>query len=302
MIEEKKQSLKHRIAKFHDKNYKILLLIPVIILVFSFAYMAVFYSNNGDFVHKDFSLTGGTSITIIGDINADELKNTLSEKLNELNTREIYDLTTRDQTALIVQTTTNSDEAEEILEEYLGYKLTGENSSFEFISPTLGENFYKGLLISISIAFVFMALIVFILFRNLTPSAAVIISAFADIFMTLTLVNLLGIKLSSAGLVAFLMLIGYSVDTDILLTSKILKRHDNPLNERFFSAFKTGITMTVTSLLAVIFALVVATSFSVVLTQIFMILAIGLGFDILNTWITNASLLKWYIKSKEGAK
>jgi preprotein translocase subunit SecF len=104
--------------------------------------------------------------------------------------------------------------------------------------------------------------------------------------------------MSSAGLVAFLMLIGYSVDTDILLTTRILKRHEGELNERFFGAFKTGITMTLTSLLAVILALIVVSSFSVVLTQIFTILTIGLGFDILNTWITNASILKWYAGRK----
>tara|TARA_Y100000034_G_C6589539_1_gene256040 strand:+ start:118 stop:462 length:345 start_codon:yes stop_codon:yes gene_type:complete len=114
------------------------------------------------------------------------------------------------------------------------------------------------------------------------------------------MVNLLGIKMSSGGLVAFLMLIGYSVDTDILLTNRILKRFEGTLNERIFGAFKTGITMTLTSLLAVIFALVVSVSFSPLLTQIFTVLAIGLGFDLLNTWLTNASLLKWYVEKNEN--
>tara|TARA_Y100000031_G_C8136531_1_gene345515 strand:- start:513 stop:953 length:441 start_codon:yes stop_codon:yes gene_type:complete len=143
-----------------------------------------------------------------------------------------------------------------------------------------------------------MGIIVFIIFRTFIPSMAVIVSAFADIFMTLTLIDILGIKMSSVGIVAFLMLIGYSVDTDILLTNRILKRHEGSLNQRIFGAFKTGITMTLTSLLALVFALIVVSSFSVILTQIFTVLVIGLGFDILNTWITNVSILKWYVKSK----
>ena len=117
--------------------------------------------------------------------------------------------------------------------------------------------------------------------------------------MTLALVDLLGIKMSGAGIVAFLMLIGYSVDTDILLTTRILKRGDYPLNTRIFKAFKTGITMTLTSLLAISFALIVVKSFSNILTQIFTILIIGLSFDILNTWITNVSILKWYVEKKK---
>jgi len=288
-----------KFEKFYNKNYKLLLLIPLTIVIFSFIYLAVFYSNTGDFVYKDFSLTGGTSITISEKINADDLKRDLSEQLDEINTREISDLITREQKALIIETKTDSEEAKKILEDYLGYELNSENSSFEFIGSTLSENFYRQLLIAVLFAFFFMAVIVFIIFRNFVPSIAVIISAFADILMTLVLIDILGIKMSSAGIVAFLMLIGYSVDTDILLTTRILKRHEGEVNERLFGAFKTGITMTLTSLLAVVFALIVANSFSIILTQIFTILAIGLGFDILNTWITNASILKWYVERKK---
>jgi len=297
MIEEKTEK---RFERFYNKYYKLLLLIPIIILIFSLIYLAVFYLNTGDFVYKDFSLAGGTLITIIGNVDGDSLERDLSEKLDEINTREIFDLITREQKALIIETKTDSDEAKAILEDYLGYELNLENSSIEFIGPTLGDNFYKQLLIAILFAFFFMAIVVFIIFRSFIPSAAVIISAFADILMTLTLIDILGIKMSSAGIVAFLMLIGYSVDTDILLTTRILKRYEGGLNERLFGAFKTGITMTLTSLLAVIFALIVASSFSVVLTQIFTVLAIGLGFDILNTWITNASILKWYVEKNEN--
>ena len=295
-----KQNFKTKLVRFHDKNYKKLLLVPLILLLFSFIYMFIFYSNNNDIIYKDFSLTGGTSITISGKIDASKLEQDLSNKLGEINTREIYDLVTREQTALIVQTKTDTEEAKEILEDYLGYKLTNENSSFEFIGSDLSENFYKQLSIAVLFAFFFMGIIVFIIFRTFIPSVAVIVSAFADIFMTLTLVNILGIQMSSAGIVAFLMLIGYSVDTDILLTNRVLKRFEGTLNQRIFNAFKTGITMTLTSFLAILFALVVVSSFSVILTQIFTVLVIGLGFDILNTWITNVSLLKWYVKKNEN--
>jgi len=105
--------------------------------------------------------------------------------------------------------------------------------------------------------------------------------------------------MSSAGIIALLMLIGYSVDTNILLTTRLLKRHEGTVNQRIFGAFKTGITMTLTSLLAIVIALLVVKSFSPILTQIFTILSIGLCFDILNTWVTNTSILKWYMEKKK---
>ncbi len=287
-----------RFEKFHDKNYKLLLLIPLSLLIFSFIYMGVFYSQNQDFIYKDISLTGGTSVTINEKINVNDLKQALADKLENINTREISDLITREQIATIIETKTDGDKTKQVLEEYLGYELNEENSSFEFTGSTLSESFYQQLLIAILFAFAFMAIVVFIIFRNFIPSIAVIISAFADILMTLVLVNLLGIQMSSAGIIAFLMLIGYSVDTDILLTTKVLKR-DGPLNERLLKAFRTGTTMTLTSLLAITFALIIVSSFSIILTQIFTILVIGLVFDLLNTWITNVSILKWYTKEKK---
>jgi len=295
MEEENKTN---KFEKFHDRNYKKLLLIPALLLVLCFVYVGIFYSINGDFIYKDISLTGGTSVTIYDNLDALELEQDLGSKLENVGIRVVYDLVTQEQKAIIFESTSEGDVVRDVLEEYLGYKLSSENSSFEFTGSSLSESFYRQLLIAILFAFIFMAIVVFIIFRTFVPSLAVIISAFADIFMTLTLVNILGIQMSSAGIVAFLMLIGYSVDTDILLTTRILKRHEGSVNERMFGAFKTGITMTLTSLLAVVVALFVVRSFSIVLTQIFTILVIGLCFDIFNTWITNASIIKWYVRKK----
>jgi len=133
------------------------------------------------------------------------------------------------------------------------------------------------------------------------PSMAVISCAFADIVMTLFFVDLIGLKVSTAGIIAFLMLIGYSVDSDMLLTTRLTKRSTGfgSNNSRIFGAFKTGMTMTLTSIAAVVIGYLISRSFSDVLSQIFLILAIGLILDIFNTWITNASLLKWYVEHKE---
>jgi len=285
---------------WHDKNYKLLLVIPIALLLFSLIYMGMFYSKNQDYIYKDISLTGGTSVTLYNKINTDDLKQALGEKLDDIHTRNIYDRFTQEQKAVIIETKSDRDVTRQVLEEYLGYELIdGENSSFEFTGSSLGESFYNQLLIAILFAFILMAGVVFVIFRTFVPSTAVIISVVADILMTLTFVNIIGMRISSAGIVAFLMLIGYSVDTDILLTTRILKRDEGTLNQRIFGAFKTGMTMTLTSLLAVIFALVVVRSFSSVLTQIFTVLSIGLMFDMLNTWITNVSILKLYVEHKK---
>lgn len=292
-------NLKTRLRIFHDKYYKRLLLIPIILLLLCVIYMAVFYSSTGDFIRKDISLTGGTSVTINDDIDISILSEALSSELEAFNVREIYDFISQEKIAVVIETQSDSDTTRAAVEGFLGYELNEDNSSFEFTGSSLSESFFRQLIFAILLAFLFMAIVVFIIFRSFVPSGAIVFSAFADIFMTLTLFNLLGMKMSSAGIVAFLMLIGYSVDTDILLTNKILKHREGSLNNRLFSAFRTGITMTLTSLVAVALALVIAGGFSKVLADIFIVLVIGLSFDILNTWITNASIIKWYAKEKK---
>ena len=294
-----KQKITEQFTKFHDKNYKLILLLPLVLLIFSSVYMFSFYKTNNDFFYKDISLTGGTTVTINEEINVLQLKESISLKLDGVNIREISDPISHKQIAVIVETKSDEQQTRIVLEQALGYELNLENSSFEFTGSTLGQDFYKQLLIAVCIAFILMAIVVFIQFKSIVPSLAVIYSAFADIFMTLVTVNLLKIPLSTAGIVALLMLIGYSVDTDILLTNKVLKREGKPINTKIWESFKTGITMTLTSLFAVLAAFLIVGRFSSTLHQIFLIMLLGLLFDIFNTWITNVSIIKWYALKKE---
>jgi len=294
---------KEKLIQAYNKNYKLLLIIPILLMIFSLGYIGYFYSINGDFIRKDISLTGGTTITIFSEteINIENIDQYLSKNTEDFAIRVLSDFRTGKQEAVIIESPINSSELREILENYLGYKLTGENSNTEFTGSTLSESFYKQLILAILVSFILMAIVVLVIFRTFTPSAAVVLSAFADITMTLAFVNLLGIKISSAGIIAFLMLIGYSVDTDIMLTTRLLRGYES-LNKKILEAFKTGMTMTLTSIAAIGIVLIITQSFSESLKQIFLILLIGLIFDILNTWITNASILRWYLEKRRKNK
>jgi len=290
-----------KLKRFYDKSYKKLLILPAIMILFCFVYLFIFYQTHGDFIKKDISLTGGTTVTLYQPLDVNSLEKNLTDKLTDLHIREVYDLTTKEQKAIIIETTEEGQKTKKILEDYFGYELNDKNSSFEFTGSSLSKTFYRQLLFAILLAFVFMAIVVFLIFKNFIPSIAVIVSAFADILMTLVTFNILGFKMSTAGIVALLMLIGYSVDTDILLTNRLLKsRSTDSLNKKIFEAFKTGMTMTLTAIVSVVISLLIVKSFSVTLTQIFTVILIGLFFDIFNTWLTNASLLKWYIEGKHG--
>jgi len=168
----------------------------------------------------------------------------------------------------------------------------------------IGEAFGKTLqgqaVLALIFSFIGMAIVVFITFRTFVPSVAVVLSAFADIVMTGAAMNVIGIPLTLPTTAALLMLIGYSVDSDILLTMRTLKRQGK-LDEKLAGAFHTGIIMTSTAIAAVAAMWVVSWFGQVqVLNLIASVLLIGLVFDILNTWLTNAGIIKWYITKKGG--
>ncbi len=285
---------------WYDKSYLWLLLVPAAFLIFSIVYLGIFQANNGDIIYKDVSLTGGTTITVQDtNVDTDALELELKKSFPDLSLRELSDFRTGNQVGFFVESKATPEEIRPVLEQQLGYKLTQENSSTEFSGSALSQGFYQQLRFAIILAFVFMAIVVFFIFRSFVPSLAVILSALADILMTVVVVNLLGMELSIAGIIAFLMLIGYSVDTDILLTTRVLKDKEGSVNQRMWGAFKTGMTMTLTSIVAVGVALIIIYNYSETLRQIFTILLIGLGFDMFNTWFTNASILKWHAEKGE---
>ena len=300
--EVKKEVPERKGFKFnYDKHYKILFLIPIVLLIISLVYLFSFYQRTGDFINKDVSLSGGTTITLTGNLlekDLDKFEQDLKSEYNNIAFRKLTEFTSGRTIALVIESQEDPEVLKQKIELLLDEKLTQENSSTEFSGAALSQNFYKQLIIALIISFVLMSIVIFFLFRSFVPSIAVIFAAFADIVMPLALIDYFGIKISAAGIAAFLMLIGYSVDTDILLTTRAVKRQEGALNERIYGAFKTGIFMTLTAIAAVVPAFFLVTGLPDSFRQIFFILAIGLFADIVNTWLTNAGIIKWYCERK----
>jgi len=281
---------------FYIEHHKKILLIPIIVLIIALGIIGLQYSSTGDFMHKDVSLRGGISATINTnqDINVLELEESFPEKAI---VRKLTDTITQEQVGITLQVSDMEEEdLKSFLEEKLGFALTSDNYSSKTTGPSLGETFYRDLILALLFAFVFMGVVVFITFRNFAPSLAIIMAAFMDITITLAIVNLFNIHLSTAGIVAFLLLIGYSVDSDILLTTRVLKSKEGSPFSRMIRAAKTGLTMTGTTIAALLVAIIFSTNPT--LQQMFTIILIGLFVDIFATYLTNTGILYWYSTRK----
>ncbi|HLD34103.1 MAG TPA: protein translocase subunit SecF [Candidatus Nanoarchaeia archaeon] len=293
-------SLKNKIITIYDAKYKQLLIIPMLILVLSFAQIGYQLATTGDFVNKGTSLKGGSIISISTEVDAPLIQATLNEKFRELdiNVRSITD--TGKQIGITIETSAQTDEQITLIIGALHElaSFSDDDITVEITGSSLGRSFFRQTFTAMIIAFLLMALVVFLYFRTLVPSFAVIFAVFADIVETIAVFNITGMELTTAGIAALLMLIGYSVDTDMLLTARVLKRREGTILERTLGAYTTGMTMLATTFAAAFMALLFTNS--PVVREIMTILIIGLVLDAINTWIQNAAILRWYVEKKDG--
>ena len=286
------------LERIYEKNYKKLMLVSFGILVLSIAVLAFNYLSTGSIIERDISLKGGISITIeeLG-LDESEISSYLDAKFENVNVRTLTDLSTRENIGLIIESSSlNEDEIKSALKERIDF--TEKQYSSESYSSSFSESFFRQLLLVLLFAFVLMAIVVFLTFRTFIPSIAVILAALTDIIGTVAVISLFNMQMSASGITALLLVIGYSIDTDVLLTTKLIKRTMGTMYERFAQALKTGLTMTLTSMIAVLVGFLF--SAASVLKDIFIIIFIALIFDIISTYLGNASMLIWHIKSKKS--
>ena len=170
--------------------------------------------------------------------------------------------------------------------------------SVQTVSPMLREHFMDTAVNVALLAAILSAVFVFLFFRVIVPSVAVIVGAACDIIIALGAMGLFGIPLTLPSFAALLMLVGYSLDTDILLTMRMLKRKGDP-REKAYGAMKTGLTMSITGIIAfaALFILAMLTHIPTYF-EISAVALAGLFGDMFATWGLNAVMLLWYVEKK----
>lgn len=284
-----------KFVRSHDDRQ--LLALPLAILAVSLIILLVSFVRTGSPVNLGMDFQGGTQISIETADSPAVLEKMYSS----------YPVTDVRQTGsrVIMQFGVMDDKQQSQLEKDVTSHYS--NVQIQQIGPTYGKTLQIQAIQALAISFIGMAIVVFLLFRTFVPSFAVILSAFSDIVIAAAFMRVAGIELSLGTLAALLMLIGYSVDSDILLTNRVIKRRGT-VEEKVSKAMHTGITMTTTTLAALASMYIVSTfsylvipSFTQItlLSQISIVLIAGLFADMMNTWLLNTGILRWYVMKPE---
>jgi len=280
--------INYNIEKYTPRQ---LVIIPLVLLIASLLLLSLNMATTGMPVKPGIDFSGGTAVTLDTTETADQLRSAfagypLTEVSQGVNNGKFLKFGAMDDSQFRAL-------AEQI-------NLNYPDAKVDQIGESFGKTLQQQAVLALIFSFIGMAIVIFIAFRTFVPAAAVVISAFADMAMTAAAMNIIGIPLTLGTTAALLMLIGYSVDSDILLTNRVLKRQGK-LIDKLKGAFDTGISMTSTTFAAIAAMLIISWIGSVeILMQISAVLLIGLAFDVMNTWLTNAAILKWYVQKGGG--
>jgi len=279
--------INYNIEKYSPQQ---LVVIPLVLFVISLVVIAITFTATGMPIKPGIDFSGGTAVTIITSDSNEQLQATFTgyplSEISDMNDGKFLKFGLMDDAKYKSLTSLINDKYPD--------------ARIDQIGETFGKSLQTQAVLALLFSFIGMSIVIFLSFRTFVPAVAVVLSAFADMVMTAAVMNLVSIPLSLGTLAALLMLIGYSVDSDILLTNRVLKRQGK-LHDKLAGAFHTGIIMTSTTLAAAAALLIVAWFGAVqILIEISAVLLIGLLFDVMNTWLTNVGILKWYVLKGGG--
>ena len=270
--------------------------VPLAVLAVALAILGVWFVAYGTPVNAGMDFGGGTELVVETSTDREAIPAAFEEEPSNVQSVQV-----EDEQYIVQFTSTDQEWLSEQAEANL--EPAGDADVIQSVSSTsasFGAQAQQTALLGIAVAFVGMSVIAFLLFRTFVPSIAIVASAFSDIMIPLAFMNLAGIELTLGTVAALLLLIGYSVDSDILLNNHIL-RQSGGFYESTYRAMRTGVTMTVTSMVAMLVMAISAYAFGIeLLTAIGLILFVGLAADLMNTYMLNLSLLRWY--KFEGVK
>jgi len=297
------------IEKVTGLDAKKLVLVPLIVLLLAVGVLVYSQLAFGTPVKLGMDFTGGTLVRITTPETKDELLAKFSEFPNVI-IREAGD------EKILQFGPMSAAEKERLIQLITSYP----DYEIKDVSPLFGKEAQVQTIKALVIAFLLMAVVIFIVFRTPVPAAAIVFCAASDIVIAAACMDIVHLELSLGTVAALLMLIGYSVDSNILLTTKLLR--SSPVSgskksdmlkvlERLKAAMRTGLTMTSTTLSAVFAMFVVAACMSSLseyyapiplLRDISIVLIFGLLADLMNTWMFNAGVLRFYLGEARAAE
>lgn len=147
-------------------------------------------------------------------------------------------------------------------------------------------------------AFVGVGVVALIIFRRRVVPLAILLVVVLDLLGVFGYMALLRVQLSLASIIGVVVLIVYSIDTNILLAWRILKRAGGEPREQAADSMRTGLI--VNGLIVVVLLSLNLITSAPQLDVLTAVLIFGLVINFINTWLLGASILLRHAERQWG--
>lgn len=275
-------------------DYKQLIIIPLIVVaIFG---VAIFVKG----VPLGMEFSGGTLVEVKNVENMpssataveDSIKNTIGGDAKVYLAENELDIETT-----LTLTGTQENQIKTLLNDE--FNITGDYSTPQRMGSVITSLYQEQAKKAVIAAAIIMAIILFIVLRHFTTVGGILSVIGLDLVGIFGTMAILNIPLSLASMAGILLILGYAVNTNILLCTRVLKRVGGSVRDRAADAMSTGLAMSSTSAAALIALNLITTAPE--LQQLSAVIVIGILFDMMNTWLLNSGIIMRHTeKAVEG--
>jgi preprotein translocase subunit SecF len=284
-----------KILSFIENNYKKFLLLSISLFAIFIGIILFNYFKYGYIINKSITISGGY-VTLIN--NNYNLTNTeIQNILNQMNitdyvlysTPNIIYIESRDQinrTLLI-----------NLLNQYYNISIQPSDISIQQYSSLVGDLIFNQFLFFVILAMILAAFVIFIAFRVSNTTLNIISTILFDIIGLLAILSITKYPIGANGFIAMLMILGFAIDNNVVLSTNMIKEKDKPFIERVKMSFRVGMLMEIIALYTLLLLYFIVPDPSV--NEFAFVLSTATILDLIYYLIGNIPLYKYFEAKKE---
>ncbi|MFP3317270.1 MAG: hypothetical protein RXN79_02590 [Candidatus Nanopusillus sp.] len=288
-------SILMKILSFIENNYKKFLMISMVIFVIFVGTILFNYFKYGYIINKSITISGGY-VTLINNnyhITNTEIQNTL----NQMNITDYVLYNTPNIIYIESGKQINETLLINLLNQDYNISLLSTDISIQHYSSLVGNLIFNQFLFFVILAMVLTAFVIFIAFRASKITLNIISTILFDIVGLLAILSITKYPIGANGFIGMLMILGFAIDNNVVLSTNIVKEKEKPFIERVRMSFRVGMLMEIIALYTLLLLYFIVPEPSV--DEFAFVLSVAIILDLLYYLIGNIPLYKYFEAKKE---
>ncbi len=284
-----------KILSFIENNYKKFLLLSISLFAIFIGIILFNYFKYGYIINKSITISGGY-VTLIN--NNYNLTNTeIQNILNQMNITDYVLYSTPNIIYIESRDQINGTLLINLLNQYYNISIQPSDISIQQYSSLVGDLIFNQFLFFVTLAMILAAFVIFIAFRVSNTTLNIISTILFDVIGLLAILSITKYPIGANGFIAMLMILGFAIDNNVVLSTNMIKEKDKPFIERVKMSFRVGMLMEIIALYTLLLLYFMVPDQSV--KEFAFVLSTATILDLTYYLIGNIPLYKYFEVKKE---